>query len=366
MGHMKQTRRMLFGTLGALSSLILAPLFVLLLSSCATPPGGAALTAPPTQPRVTMLYDAFGKAKGMTKDWGFAALVEAGGKRILFDTGDNPEIFAANVKASGIDLKQLDFVVMSHRHGDHMGGLTYLLSVNPKVKIYAPKEGFGVYGFDLPSKFYRKDEALPAEMRYYDGKPPEIMHFGTAFPGANFELVDKTTEVEPGVTLIALVSDAPGTKELKELSLAINTPDGVVLVVGCSHPGIEAIVAEATKINPRIHLVAGGLHMLVASDEAIAKVAASLHDTWHVEWIAPAHCTGEFTFAALQRTFGDHYLYAGLGTVLNLGPTPTARVNGHTVLAMDAADLKGYRTLLAKSDDVPASREGPTRLAEAE
>ena len=361
--------RIPIGALGALSiigAIVLAPLFALLLSSCAsTTSVSATSAAPPAQPRITLLYDAFGKANAMTKDWGFAALVEAGGKRILFDTGDNPEIFAANVKAAGVDLTRLDFVVMSHRHGDHMGGLTHLLSVNPKVKIYAPKEGFGVYGFDLPSKFYRKNEALPADMRYYDGKPPETMRFGSAFPGANFELVDKTTEVAPGLTLIALVSDAPGTKELKELSLAVNTPDGVVLVVGCSHPGIEAIVADAAKINPRIHLIAGGFHLVVAPDEAIAKVAASLHDKWHVEWIAPGHCTGEPTFAALQKAFGDHYLYAGLGTVLNLGAVPTARVDGRAVLAMDAADLRSYRTLLARSDDILDGAHPQTLVAEA-
>jgi 7,8-dihydropterin-6-yl-methyl-4-(beta-D-ribofuranosyl)aminobenzene 5'-phosphate synthase len=62
--------------------------------------------------------------------------------------------------------------------------------------------------------------------------------------------------------LIAQISDAPGTKELKELSLAINTPEGIVLIVGCSHPGIEAIVAEAAAINPRIRFVAGGFHLV--------------------------------------------------------------------------------------------------------
>jgi len=219
-----------------------------LLPSCAAtgsiPTASAAETA-----RITVLYDAFGK-NAMTEDWGYAALVEINGKRILFDTGDDPAILAKNVKAKSVDLTRLDFVVLSHRHGDHIGGLSYVLRVNPKVKIYAPKEGFGIFGSDLPSKFYRKDESLPAEMRYYNGAPPEIMRFGTAFPGANIQLIDKTTEVAPGITLIALVSDAPGTKELKELSLAINTPDGIVLVVGCSHPGIETIVAEAAKINP--------------------------------------------------------------------------------------------------------------------
>jgi 7,8-dihydropterin-6-yl-methyl-4-(beta-D-ribofuranosyl)aminobenzene 5'-phosphate synthase len=320
-----------------------------LLSSCATtsPTSAATETA-----RITVLYDAFGQDAAMTKDWGYAALVEINGKRILFDTGDDPAILAKNVKAKGVDLTKLDFVVLSHRHSDHVSGFSYLLSVNPKVKIYAPKEGFGIFGSDLPSKFYRKDEALPAEMRYYGGTPPEIMKFGTVFPGANIQLIDKTTELVPGITLIALVSDAPGTKELKELSLAINTADGIVLVVACSHPGIESIVAEAAKINPHIHFIAGGFHLVVAQDPAIEKVATTLHDTYKVDYIAPGHCTGEPTFAALQRTFGNHYLYAGLGTTLNLGANPRAASDRRAKGVLDEGDLRTYSALLAQSGDV--------------
>ena len=99
----------------------------------------------------------------MQKDWGYAALIEYGGKRILFDTGNDAEIFAQNVKAKGIDLTKLDFVVMSHRHGDHIGGMTYLLSMNPKVKIYAPKEGFGVFGGALPGPSIQGRVAAPGE-----------------------------------------------------------------------------------------------------------------------------------------------------------------------------------------------------------
>ena len=125
-----------------------------------------------------------------------------------------------------VDLAQLDFVVISHRHGDHMGGMSYLLARNPKVQIYAPKEGFGVFGSDLPSAFYRKDSSLAPEERYYGGTPPDKMVFGTAWPQANITLIDKTTEIAPGIHLIALVSEKPGTLELRELSLAVDTPDG--------------------------------------------------------------------------------------------------------------------------------------------
>src|SRR5438045_5619502 len=189
------------------------------LAGCAgtTSPPLAASSAPP-KAQITVLYDAFGKASAMQKDWGYAALIESSGKRILFDTGNNGDILAQNAKAKGIDLSKLDFVVMSHRHGDHMGGLAYLLKVNPTVKIYAPKERSGVYGDYQPSTtWYRKDASLPAEQRYYGGPPPETILMGAAWPGANFQLIDKKTEIAPGMFLIALVSDIPGTLEVHEL-----------------------------------------------------------------------------------------------------------------------------------------------------
>src|SRR5687768_18426325 len=93
--------------------------------------------------RVTILYDAFGPASVLQKDWGFAALVEYGGRRILFDTGNDAAIFARNVKQLGVDLTRLDAVVISHRHGDHTSGLSYLLQVNPTVRIYTPVEEIG-------------------------------------------------------------------------------------------------------------------------------------------------------------------------------------------------------------------------------
>jgi len=151
-------------------SVIYSALFLVL---AVNSPNASAMTANVDQAKtqITILYDAFGRPSAMQKDWGYAALVEFEGKRILFDTGNNPDILEQNVKVQGIDLSRLDFVVMSHRHGDHMGGMTYLLKVNPRVIIYAPKEGFGVYGADLPSTFYRKDPSLPLEQRYYSGRP---------------------------------------------------------------------------------------------------------------------------------------------------------------------------------------------------
>ena len=332
---------------------VLAAAAVLLAACASTTPPVSAPAGDGRTSQITVLYDAFGKPSAMQKDWGYAALIEYGGKRILFDTGNNGDILAQNAKAKGIDLSKLDFVVMSHRHGDHMGGLAYLLSVNPKVKIFAPKEGFGVYGGDLPSAFYRKDTSLAPEQRYYDGVPPDVMRFGAAWPAANFQLVDKNVEIAPGIHLIALVSDKPGTLELRELSLALNTPDGMVVVVACSHPGIDKIVDAAAKINPRIHLVAGGFHLVASKDEEIEKIVSGLLDTYKVAYVAPGHCTGEPTFAALRKAFGVRYLYAGLGTTLALNamPRPIAGAGPAVAAAMDEDDLSTYRALLDNSDD---------------
>ncbi len=348
---------------GMLSLVVLLGSF----SACTTPYNSQSSPAP-QQPKITVLYDAFGKTSTMQKDWGFAALVEVGGKRILFDTGNNSEVFAHNVKAKGVDLTKLDFVVMSHRHGDHIGGLNYVLSVNSNVPIYAPKENFGVFGASLPGTFYRRNESLPPEMRYFDGKPPETLRFGTPWPQGKFTWVTKTTEVAPGFYLILLKGSWGVDLDVMEISLAIDTPDGIVLVVGCSHPTIEKIV-EAAKatINKPLHLVIGGTHLLPAKDEETQRIATALRDTWKVEWIAPVHCTGEPAFEILKKTFGDRYVYAGLGTTLAVGPTVTsiAEAGQPRMQAMDQADLQSYRTLLAASDDLQDEADQPTRLAQA-
>ena len=313
-------------------------------------------SAEPTKTQITVLYDAFGKTSSMKKDWGFSAFIEYGGKRILFDTGNNAEIFAHNVKAKGIDLTELDFVVVSHRHGDHTSGLNHLMTVNPGVPIYAPKENFGVFGAALPGTFYKRDESLPAEMRYFDGKPPETLRFGSAWPQGNFTWVTETTEVAPGFHLILLKGPWGVDLDVMELSLAIDTPEGIVLVVGCSHPTLEKIVETAKAvINKPIHLVFGGTHLLPAKPDDIKRIATSLRDEWNVAWIAPVHCTGEPAFALLKASFNDRYLYAGLGTTLIFGPTvkTVAELGQPQMHSMDEQDLRDYRILLAQGHDNP-------------
>ncbi len=272
---------------------------------------------PQSHDRLTILYDAFGQEGPLKMDWGYSALVEIGGRRILFDTGNNSDTFAHNVRELSVDLRRLDFVVISHRHGDHTDGLRHLLSVNPTVTIYTPRDLY--FGGPTPPAVYKKtSDELPPDMKYFRGRIPESIPHGTPWAGARFVQIDKLQEVSPGIFLIPNTSTVPGTMELPELSLGVRTAGGLVVMCGCSHPGIETILDSAIAIDPTVRLVVGGLHLGPASQTTIDSIASALVNKYKVQKVAPGHCTGEPAFAALRRTFGDRYVYAGLGSVIEL------------------------------------------------
>lgn len=267
--------------------------------------------------RITILVDAFGSQPGLHQDWGYAALVEYGGKRILFDTGNDSDGFLDNVQRLGVDLTRLDAVVISHRHGDHTAGLRHLLRVNPGVKVYVPNDE--AFGGPTPPVFFRQPEpTLPASMRYFGGSVPDAIPHGSAWPEANFIRVDSAAEIAPGFRIVRNISSAQQFSETPELSLVIDTPKGQALVVGCSHPGIERIVASVAARDPHVSLIVGGLHLVTATKADVERLARTLHAEWKIERIAPGHCTGEMAFAILQRVFGLGYGYAGVGTVIDL------------------------------------------------
>jgi 7,8-dihydropterin-6-yl-methyl-4-(beta-D-ribofuranosyl)aminobenzene 5'-phosphate synthase len=270
-----------------------------------------------SEKRVTILYDAFGPPSGLKMDWGFAAFVEYDGRRILFDTGNNAKIFEHNVKELGVDLTRVDAVVISHRHGDHTSGLNYLLQVNPKAKIYTPPEA-AYFNSKMPLAFLKRESGLPPSMSYYRGQQPVDFSAGSPWPDANFENVTETKEILPGFFVLTTRSEKPGTLEMNELSLAIRTPQGLAVVVGCSHPGVEKILQEATKIDSQLHTVTGGFHLVVNPPEEVQRVAAILDESLKIRRVAPGHCTSELGFKVLMERFKDRFDQAGVGQSISL------------------------------------------------
>jgi 7,8-dihydropterin-6-yl-methyl-4-(beta-D-ribofuranosyl)aminobenzene 5'-phosphate synthase len=265
--------------------------------------------------RVTILYDVFGRASELERDWGFAALVEYAGKRVLFDTGNNADVFERNVTRLGVDLTRLDAAVISHRHGDHTTGLSVLLKRNPGVTIYAPQEG-AFFKSAMPRGFFAHQPGLPPELRYAD--LPEGRTSGTPWPAANFHVVTATTEILPGFYVVTTQSRKPGTMEMNEVSLAIRTARGLAVVVGCSHPGVENILTQAAAIEPRLYTVTGGFHLVTAPREEVDRVASLLKDQLKVERVAPGHCTSELGFAVFLERFKDRFDRGGVGATIPL------------------------------------------------
>jgi 7,8-dihydropterin-6-yl-methyl-4-(beta-D-ribofuranosyl)aminobenzene 5'-phosphate synthase len=108
--------------------------------------------------------------------------------------------------------------------------------------------------------------------------------------------------------------------EMNELSLVIRTQRGLVVVVGCSHPGVEKILEEATNIDSRLYSVIGGFHLVRTPEPEVRRVARVLHDTLKIDRVAPAHCTSELGFKVFLEQFGDRFDRAGLGAVIQLPP----------------------------------------------
>lgn len=303
--------------------------------------GPAAAQAKPASSGVSMTnaYDAFGpERKGLRHDFGFSAVVQYKGKTILFDAGTDARLFESNLKALKIDLRKIDIAVVSHGHYDHIGGFDYLLSVNPKVKIYLPNDFFSL---GAPTRFpFREAEpgvakTLPKDEQYFGGEG--VVEGMVTVPTGRFwksdvEYLTAAKEVLPGVTIVATTSQLMGTFikyppfdvnpqfiGMPELSVSFDTEQGQVIIAGCSHSTIETIIRETKKIRPgKIHLVAGGFHLIPYRREYIEGLAGRMREEYGVESVAPAHCTGHLAFSVFRKVFGDKYRFFGLGETIKL------------------------------------------------
>lgn len=321
-----------------------APSFVLLaafsIAACAeinigSPPNDAA--RPPVAKHadgITNLYDAFtARTDDVILDWGYSALVRYRGHTILFDAGDNATTLAHNAELLGVDLREVDIAVLSHDHTDHSSGFDYLLSVNPTVKLYLPADAMlgGHWEMDIaaPATDMRP---IPPERQYYRGMRKGPRYSSGRYWNAKVELVPKSREIAAGITLVTTESPLLGyfTKYpphgaegkltgLPELSMVLDSSAGDIVVVGCSHSGVEAIVKATKELRHReIALLVGGFHLFPYPEDEVRAVALRLRDVLGVQRVAPAHCTGQMGFQAFAETFGESNVFAGLGTELAL------------------------------------------------
>ncbi|GEM_PF-776533 len=196
---------------------------------------------------------------GLAAAWGLSILVNASGRLVLFDTGPDPRVLLVNAARLGVNLSEVEAVVISHRHLDHAGGIAALTPYRDRLRVYVPAP----------------DRGLAERLR------------GMGF---HVYLVNHTAPVVPGVYAVKPL-EAPSWG-LYEEGLAVKV-DGAGLIVlgGCSHPGIEEIAAQASRdLGAAPFLVLGGFHL--GGDEGRAAESMGALVEMGARYISPIHCSG--------------------------------------------------------------------------
>lgn len=208
--------------------------------------------------KITIVYDNETIDERLIPDWGFSCYIETGKKKILFDTGGNGRTLLHNLKVLEINPAEITDIVISHPDFDHIGGLSEILNENKSAKLYLPISFRGV----------KRDNPI-----YYSDKPAKI---------GGFYLT--------------------GELDNREQSLGIKTEKGLVLIVGCSHPGLERII-ETISVFGKVYAIVGGFHGF--------KKFEVLED---VDKICPTHCTRKKK--EIFELFPKKCLEGGVGRIL--------------------------------------------------
>jgi 7,8-dihydropterin-6-yl-methyl-4-(beta-D-ribofuranosyl)aminobenzene 5'-phosphate synthase len=258
-----------------------------------------------------------------TGEWGFAALVEADGHRVLVDTGAHPETVLENARDLHVDLSNVQDVILTHNHWDHVRGLMALrrelMKKNPKALSIA-YVAEGIFG-SRPSPAGERNEmiAIRKEFEATGGKFIVLSESSELFSGAWLTGPVPRQYPEHNWTRTGRVQTTAGLIEdniPEDQSLVLNTVKGLVIVTGCGHAGIVNIATFTEKHfdSKPIHGIVGGLHLFAASDDQIDWTAAKLRE-YRVANLLAAHCTGiEATFR-LRQDLALNRATATTGTV---------------------------------------------------
>jgi len=212
------------------------------------------------------VYDNYLTDPQLKTGWGFSCWVKTGQKNILFDTGADSETLLSNMGKLEISPEEIDFVFISHLHGDHTGGLAGILNLKPGLKVYKP------------------------------------------------EFFSSSTRIVNGVWTIELLGDG-----IKEQSLIINSRQGLIIITGCAHPGVVNIVKKVKEMFPKenIYLVLGGFHLTGASDSELNGIISDFRKLG-VEKVAPCHCSGDRCRELFKEEYQNNFIENGVGKIIEI------------------------------------------------
>jgi 7,8-dihydropterin-6-yl-methyl-4-(beta-D-ribofuranosyl)aminobenzene 5'-phosphate synthase len=234
--------------------------------------------------KLTIVYDNNEYDPRLETKWGFSCLVEGTERTVLFDTGGDSATLLSNMRKLKVDPAEIDTIVLSHIHGDHVGGLNGFLEENNRVIVYLP-ESFPESFKDMVRSF-----------------------------GVQMEEVSKAEELFTGVYSTGELDNG-----IEEQSLMVTSSQGLVVITGCAHPGIVNIVRKATDMlaGKPVYLVVGGFHMSGAATPQIESVIEGFRQLSVVK-VAPCHCSGDETRKLFEEEYGEYYIDSGAGKIITL------------------------------------------------
>ena len=229
---------------------------------------------------ITVVYDNNAHDSRLQTAWGFACLIEQGETIVLFDTGGDGEILLSNMAVLGFDSDDVDIVVLSHIHGDHTAGLSSLLATGVRPTVYLPHS--------FPASFKTQVRASTTLVE-----------------------VEEAIEISDGIYTTGQMGAG-----VIEQALVLSTPQGLVVVTGCAHPGIVEMVGRAKEVGrEEVYLVLGGFHLGGTNDAKISEIIANFRRLG-VQKVAPCHCTGDKAIGLFRDAYREDFIRNGVGTVL--------------------------------------------------
>jgi len=232
---------------------------------------------------IRVIYDNYLKDEKLEADWGYSILIEGLEKEILFDTGTKPDLFENNFKKMGIDASKIDLLVISHEHYDHIGGIPAFVKMKKDIPVLIP--------YEFSEKFKR-------DMTAYSLQPILVR--------------------EPAKICEHLYTSGVFDFEIAEHALVLNTKKGLVVMTGCSHPGITEMLKKIrSDFRKDIYMVFGGFHLMQKSDSEMEALISEMK-TLGVVKCGATHCTGDRQIEMFRNSFGENYFELGVGNIVRI------------------------------------------------
>ena len=236
--------------------------------------------------RLRILYDNTIAKRGFTAGWGFSCLIN---ENLLFDTGEYPEILAHNMDLMGVKSKSISKIVISHDHYDHNGGLNWLLSEKPSIDVYIGTE-------------FSSETILGIERN-----------------NGNICYAEDWTEIVKDIFLSEEFTFNYKGLKMSERGIVMKTVKGIVLLTGCSHPGILKIIRSVREHfkEEEFLFAAGGFHLKDTDEESIKEIVKQIKKAG-VKQISATHCSGDVAIDIFKFYYGNNFISLGAGREINI------------------------------------------------